>query len=184
MNTPEYQPPLPPEGDCPHGTDAWALCECCLAEIIDDNAVLGRFDLMDVSAGLAMDFLEDRRVVIYMLHAFNVSYGGGGVSYAWVTHEEHLTTQPDVMIAEPREPVTMAAQEIADFCEIASALATALLPLLERGIDEADSDAFVVGLVDYLDRRGAKPQSRRLVLRVAHLLTVALMRREAQGEEL
>ncbi len=184
MNTPEYQPPLPPEGDCAHGTDAWTLCERCLAEIIDDNAALGRFDLMDVSAGLAMDFLDDGRVIIYMLHAFNVSYGGGGVSYAWITHDDQLTTRPDVMIAEPSEPVTMAAQEVADFCEIASALAAVLLPLLERAIDEADSDAFVDRLVDYLDRRGAKPQFRRFVLRVAHLLTVALMLREAQTEEL
>jgi hypothetical protein len=184
MNTPEYQSPHPPEGDCPHGADTWTLCERCLAEIVDDNAVLGRFDLTDISAGLAVDFLDDGRVVVYMLHAFNLSYGGGGVSYAWVTHEEHLTTQPDVVIAEPSGPVTVAAQEIADFCEIASVLATALLPLLERAIDEADFDAFVDGLVDRLDRQTASAQTRRFVLRVALLLTVASVRREAQAEEL
>ncbi|MFJ2534944.1 hypothetical protein [Microbacterium maritypicum] len=178
MNTPEYQPPLPPEGDCAHGTDAWTLCEPCLAEIIDDNAVLGRFDLMDISGGLAVDLHDDGEVTVYMLHAFNVAYGDGGVSYAWVTHEERLTTEPDVVITEPTAPVAMATQEIADFCELASGLATALRPVVERAIELDAPEALYVELGAWLERFGAGPPTWRFVIRVVQLITFALMKRE------
>ena len=178
MNTPEYQPPLSPEGDCLHGTDAWTLCERCLADILDDNAVLGRFDLMDISGGLAVDLHDDGEVTIYMLHAYNVAYGGGGLSFAWVTHDERLTTEPDVVIAEPNEPVAMATQEIAAFCEIASGLASALRPVVERAIDLDAPEALYVGLGDWLERLEAGQQTWRFVIRIVQILTLALMKRE------
>lgn len=178
MNTPEYQPPLPPEGDCAHGTDAWTLCEPCLAEIIDDNAVLGRFDLMDVSGGLAVDLHDDGEVTIYMLHAFNVAFGSGGVSDAWVTHDEQLTTEPDVVVAEAAEQVGMATQEVADFCELASGLATALRPVVTRAVELDAPEALYGELVAWLEQHGAKPQTRRFVIRVTQLLAFALMKRE------
>lgn len=180
MNTPEYQPLLPPEGDCPHGADAWTLCEPCLAEILDDNAILGKFDLMGVSAGLAVDLHEDGEVTIYTLHALNVAYGSGGVSYAWVTHDEWLTTEPHVVIAEATEPVTMAAQEAADFCEIASGLASALRPVVARAVELDAPEALFTELVRWLAERGAKARAQRLVLHVAQMLALALIERESQ----
>lgn len=184
MNSPGYQQPLPSEGDCPHGAGAWTLCEHCLADILDDNAVLGPFDLMDVNAGLAVDLHDDGRVVIYMLHAFNVAYGGGGVSYAWVTHDEQMTTEPDVVIAEPTDPVNMATQEIAAFCEIASGLATALRPVVARAVELDTPEALYAELMRWLMERGAKTQAQRFVLRVAQTLALALIKREGQEVEL
>ncbi|WP_144882533.1 hypothetical protein [Microbacterium paraoxydans] len=182
MITPEYQPSLPPESGCAHGTDAWTLCEPCLAEIIDGNAVLGRFDLMDISGGLAVDLHDDGEVAIYMLHAFNVAYGGGGVSYAWVTHDERLTTEPDVVIARPTDPVVIATQEIADFCELASGLATALRPVVESATARDDADAFVEGIDEWLHRHGAKSRTRRFVLWVLLMLVLAMMNRDGDGD--
>lgn len=153
MSTPDCQPPLPPEADCEHGVDSWTLCGDCLANITDDNGVLGRVDLIGMSAGLALD-IRDGQVTAYMLHAWTAVFGSGGVSYAWVTADEAVTTEPDVVLAEPTFPVAMPTQELADFCELVSEWATILLPLVEWAVDNVEPKTFCLELALWAEEHG------------------------------
>ncbi|WP_341998578.1 hypothetical protein MRBLWH7_000345 [Microbacterium sp. LWH7-1.2] len=179
MSTPNYPPP---EHDCAHGRDAWTLCEDCLALILNRNAVLGRFDLIGLAAGLALDIDEDEQVTVYMLNAETAVYGDGGMSDAWVTHGDQYTGKPDVVLAEPTAPVNIATQEVAEFCAVVSDLATALLPVVKRAVDsEVDLAEWFEGFSAWISARALKTSTELLVMQVGRVLLRALAVKEAQS---
>lgn len=179
----DYQDPLTGDPrDCLHGVDAWTLCDTCLTEMLDGNGMLGRFSLVGVGAGLAVDFRQDGRVVVYMLNADTAVFGEGGVADAWVTHDDHYTNAPHVVLAEPTvHPVPIGSEEVARFCEILSDLATALLPVIREGLDsEVDPEVWCDGFYRWVDGLGLKLRTQILVSRVASMLTRAIMQRELE----
>lgn len=181
MNMPEYQPALPPEDDCEHGRDAWTLCEDCLAVILNGNAVLGRFDLTGVGAGLALDIGADGKVTVYMLNADTAAFGGGGMVDAWVTHDGQYTGAPDVVLAAPTLPVDISAQEVADLCAVASDIATALLPVMNQALDsDVDLAEWSEWYFAWVSARARNLSTELLVLQVGRMLLRALAVTEAE----
>ncbi|WP_168627363.1 hypothetical protein [Cryobacterium sp. BB307] len=168
--------------DCEHGVDAWTLCDTCLADMLDGNAVLGRFTLVGIAAGLAVDIRSDGRVVVYMLNADLAAFGGGGLSDAWVTHDDECTGMPDVVLDDPTEPVVIAAEEIARTCQVVSDLATALLPFVEFAFASgADGAEVIAELVGWMERLELKPGTQRMfwgALRVVTRAVAALEERQ------
>ena len=178
MNTPEYQPPLPPEGDCEHGVDAWTLCGDCLDDLTEDRGILGGADLVGMTAGLALDLYEDGQVTAYILRADVVAYDSGGFSDAWVTSGEQVQVAPHVVLVHPVEPVTAPTEEIARFCELVSEWATLLLPAVDLATEQDDPEGLIFELASWLTARNIGPQGTRLVFHVVRLLGQALMRLE------
>lgn len=160
--------------ECAHGVDAWTICEDCLSDLLD-RGVLGRFDLIGLGGGVAVDIDDDGRVVVYMLTADTVVYGGGGAAFAWVSFDGRLTTEPDAVLARLGEPVRVATEQVADFCGAVSDLATALLPVLNHAVEtDTAPEAFAAWLDTWMDLRGTKPHTRRLVYQVVRLLSLAV----------
>lgn len=169
-------------------SENWDGCDRCAADFVDRRGghVLGRHQLLGVAAGLAFDLRDDGQVVAYMLHADTVAGDSGGWRDAWITHEEWLSQAPDVEIAEPAHYLLpgQTAEELADFCQLVSDVATSLRPVVERAIELDAPDELYEELGVWVEMHQMKPQGRRLVFDIIRALVVALTRREEQETQL
>lgn len=160
----------------------WEGCDRCAADFVDRRGghPLGRHQLLGVGIGLAFDLHDDGRVIAYMLHADTVAGDSGGWWSAWITHDEWISQSADVEIAAPVLYMLpgQTAEELANFCELVSGLATALRPVVSRAIALDVPQALYAELLRMLDGLEAGAQTCRLVIRVVQLLVFALMTRE------
>lgn len=182
----DEQPILAP---CGHPrSENWDGCDWCAADFVDRRGghPLGRHQLLGLTAGLALDLRDDGRVIAYMLHADTVAGDSGGWRDAWITHDEWLSQAPDVEITAPAHylPPEQTAEELADFCELVSGLATTLRPVVERAIELDALSELYDELGVWVEKRQMKRQARRLVFAVAQVLLVALTMREDQVRQL
>lgn len=160
-------------------SEAWDGCDTCASNFIDRRGghPLGRHHLLGVGAGLAVDLRDDGRVIVYMLNADIVAGDSGGVSNAWVTHDDRVALEPDVELAAPTHALRpdLTAQELADFCEVMSELATSMRPVVDELLNSGTTAKQVVGAFEWwLDQRGTKPQARHTFWSTFRLLTKAM----------
>lgn len=171
---------------CPHHIDSsYDLCERCLSAVAEGDALLGRFQLVDPGAGLAVD-LKDGRVTVYMVNAGTVVSGGGGVADGWVTFDEQSTNAPDVELHPPvgLNELEVSTRDLADLCEQVSELATAILPVLQGLVERGSTSLEIVQVFAWwLDERDTKPYARRVFWATVKVLIAAALAYEDHKED-
>lgn len=175
---------------CGHArSEAWDGCDYCASDFVDRRGghPVGRYRLIGMNVGLAVDLRIEGRVTVAMLQADAVVSDSTGVWDAWMDGDGPFSeSDATFRLIEPVHflpPDTLPA-EVAEVCEWASAVATAVRPMVESSIDGGSSpEEVVVAIGWWLDRERAGPVARRLVWTSVRLLILAQLSAEGHGGE-
>lgn len=180
-----------PRGIAPCGhaiSPFWDGCDYCASDFVDrrDGYPLGRYSLYGARVGLAVDFSDEGRVLVYMLHADTFASDSSGVWSVWVDSGVGITSTPDVILVDAATPLPpgATAEDYAHLCEFVSEISTALLSFIWESFEAEggfDSDASLRKLEEMLLDSGASPRVVQLFWMAFDLLMIAMRQRIQSG---